>query len=170
MHQTSKMRKLVIYIFFLIPLFAIAQFTEKQPGYAIVNGDSIKGMLAINFSANSIRMDVDDNILMFFSGIEKVVLTSSNEIYTVMKFDGNSMFFKKVVEGKLPLYERNEEYYSMNSEELIMVDREPKNFFALFGKKKKEVRDYAFVHNISLKQKEEVITVFKYYNNEFSAF
>ena len=149
----------------LLSLSLKAQYTEKQDGIIFANGKKFEGLLAINLQGNTVLLDEGTQNRMFHNGIEKVVL--SQQTYITATFEDDDALFCIAVEGKLPLLERFDFYFSYVDEELIQLGQDEKLFYSVFGKAKKSIKDYAFLRNISFEESDGIITIFEYYNNEY---
>jgi len=136
----------------------------QDSGFAIVNKDTIYGDVKINFDSGSVIVKQDSINRMFVSGIESVTfLTKSRETYYPFQIDSKIRFFKALVTGKKPLIERDGVAYCVFDGSLTVI--EERTLFQIFGKKK--VKEYVFIRNITITDREDLIDLFRHFNDKY---
>lgn len=145
-----------------------AQYSEKQQGTVVANGEKFEGLIAINLKGNTVILDEGSQNRMFHDGIERVIIGTQKDTYVTAALEGDQALFRMVVEGKTPLLERFGYYFSYVDKNLIQLGIDEKQFYAVFGKDKKDIKDYAFVRNLSIVEESSIINIFKYYNTDYT--
>lgn len=160
--RTFSMRLILILTFIFVATSAFA--TDLQEGFAVVKKDTIYGIVKINFEAGSIIIKQDSINRMFINGVESVTFFNENrDTYYTYSIDSKIKFYKAIVTGKNPLIEQGGVLYCVVDNYPTVIEQ--KNLYLLFGKKK--VKEYAFVRNLSLDEKEGLIDLFSYFNDNY---
>ncbi|MEM6829441.1 MAG: hypothetical protein AAGA66_15235 [Bacteroidota bacterium] len=146
----------------------VAQYSEKQNGIIVANGEEHQGLIALNLESNTVLLDEGTQNRMFHEGIEKVTIDQSRDTYVMASFNGEKALFRMVVTGSVPLLERFDLFFSYLNEELIQLGDDEKVFFSVFGRAKKDIKDYAFVRNISSREPGGIANIFEYYNKQYA--
>ena len=137
---------------------------DAQNGYAVIQQDTIFGIIKINFNAGSVIIKQDSLNRMFLSGIECITLLNERrDTYYAYQMDARTTFFKALVYGKNPLIELDNSLYCVIDGVPTLIDE--KGLFSIFGKRK--VKEYVFVRNISLQEREGLIDLFSYFNGRY---
>ena len=155
----------VIVTIFLLLIFELSAFaTEAQEGFAVVKRDTIYGIVKINFSAGSVVVKQENVNRMFIDGIESVTfLNETRETYYTYSIDSKLEFFRAIVTGENPLIEKDNILYCLLENQPAQIQE--KVLYSIFGKKK--VREYAFIRNISLTEKEDLKDLFSHFNDYY---
>lgn len=140
----------------------LARAETQNDGYAVIKQDTIYGTIRINFDAGNITIEQDSVNRVYLSGIESVTLfNETRDTYLGIQEDQRTTFYKILVKGNPSLLEKENHYYCKRGSEVVAIDL--KLLYDLFGKK--QVKDYAFVRNISLESGAGLIDLFRYYNS-----
>ena len=142
------------------------QASDPHEGYAIVRSDTVFGKIQINFDAGSITVRQDSINRMFVSGVERIILLNKQRD-TYLSHDGESksMFLKILVDGSVPLLEFETRLYTLTNGQLIRIEDE-KNLYDIFGKR--DVKDFVFLRNIAVDERQGIKEVFEYFNTYIS--
>ncbi|WP_424960962.1 hypothetical protein [Ekhidna sp.] len=143
-----------------------AQAHDPEDGYAIVRSDTIYGKVKINFDSGSILIQQDSINRMFLSDIEQVtLLNESRETFIPIYEEGNTTFYKVLVPGDHPLLEAGELHFTLVEGNVLEI-RDDKDLYDIFGKR--DVKDYLFLRNIQIADKNGIVDVFQYFNKHES--
>ena len=167
MHQ---MRESAIPFILLIVIFNFTSYSQISDidGYAIVNSDTIYGKVDINFNSGYIMVKQDSINRIFVSDVQKVVLlNNARDKYVTWEKDGKINFFKLLVDGKVPLLENEDNLCIVKDNKVVRIENE-KDIYDILKEDKKELKNYVFVRNISIEEKQGVIEVFRYYNKSIA--
>lgn len=152
---------------FLIALFVCLSFfstkaSSQNEGFAVIKNDTIYGKIRINFTGGSVIIKQDSINRMFIQDIKVVtLLNETRDTYYTYVVDGKSSFYKAVILGENLLIEKDKTLYCVYEGSPTAI--EEKILYNLFGKK--AVKEYAFIRNISLSDREGQIDLFSHFNN-----
>ena len=134
----------------------------QNDGYAVIKSDTIYGEIRINFDGGSLIVKQDSVNRMFFRDIEVVtILNESRDTYYTFVIDGKNTFYKAVIPGEHPLIEKDGALLCVFEDYPTVI--EEKTLYSIFGKK--EVKDYVFVRNISIEDREGLLDLFGHFNH-----
>lgn len=154
------MRILTIFLFLTLRYVSLA--TGQDYGYAIVQNDTIYGKIQINFDTGSVVVKQDSVNRMFITNIQSITLQNdSRDTYYVFDINHKNEFFKLIVDGDQPLLKKEDAYFTLKAGLPIALIEE-KLLYQLFGKK--QVKEYAFIRNLTISEKAGLIDLFKYFN------
>ncbi len=135
---------------------------DNDWGYAIVKADTIYGIIDMNFDSGAITIKQDSINRMYLDGIERItLLNEQRDTYLPVSLENRNTFFKVLVDGKYPLITSAELNFALIDSKPIIIKSE-KDIYQLFGKR--EVREYIFLRALDIKEKQDLIDVFQYFN------
>ena len=158
-----KLSLFALLLFFLS--IAYTQDPSYEKGYAVIRGEKVEGNIKINVEGGSISIKQEGINKVYLLDIDRVVIqTEGGELHYVTKeVEGKSAFYKLLVDGNIQLLEKNSELVASRDQDVIILDSE-KIIMDVLKEEKKEIKDYIFVRNVSIAEKEGIVEVFEYYN------
>lgn len=149
----------ITYLFFI--QIGYSQDALEGKGNILVRGQFTSGYLKVNFTNNTVVVDLGSHNKMFHQDIELIEFDESQEKIVV----NDDKFYLLVTDGSRPLLERENQFYSFHKEKLVPITTNNKEVYALFGKEKKTIRNYAFARDLNFDEPEDILAIFEYYNS-----
>ena len=148
---------------------ALSQNTLYGKGFAVIRGEKVEGNISINVEGGSISIKQEGVNKVYLLDIEHVVINGeADELHYVAKeVDGKSTFYRLLVDGDIQLLEKNRELMASKNQDVILLESE-KVILDVLKKDKKEIKDYIFVRNVSIREKQGIVEVFQYYNTKLA--
>ncbi len=156
--------------------------SKKLPGSILTkSNDSLVGQIVLDNNWQSVSFVSDRSMRQLYArDIDKVLLEDGYQMITYhsvkIENQGDYFLFQRLTDGPVVLLRYAGELYKDEKEAgqfYIELDDQAfklpseKSIFNVFGKYKKEMRDYAFSMAFNLDLERDLILLFNYYNDTF---
>jgi hypothetical protein len=188
--STSKMiyRSLLfsLWLIFLCQLINAQSYDlhQKQPGSIVMeNNDSLVGEIVLGSNWQSVTLISERSMQQVYAKQVKKVRISegygNKEFLSLQTHEkGDFFFFEVLVFGEIKLLcssglislkdSKDRKYYILDEGYALKIAKSDKSLFSVFGKYKKEMKDYAFSMAMNLEMERDLKLLFDYFNQNYS--